>query len=124
MTLSFIAPSFFSKDTPLIFVLLVIPATMTLPNSSNRTRAGRFLTSKVSVNWTLARTTSPGLSTVPRLVFCVVPQLPHLCLLDLVQEFVILVAFFSGLEDFEHARDELIVCLQRVFLHPFEGFDQ
>jgi len=41
--LSFIAPSFFSKGTPFISVLLVIPATTTLPSSSQSCANGNLL---------------------------------------------------------------------------------
>src|SRR3989344_627809 len=123
MMLSFIAPSFFVTETPLIPVLLVIPATTTLPNSSNKTRAGRFFISNVSVNWKFARTTSPDLSTFPSLIFSIIPQLLHLDLLDFMKKFIILIAFLHCLEDFYHMLDQLVVRLSGVFLHLFERFN-
>ena len=50
MILSFTAPSFVVIGIPFIFGLLVIPATTTLPNSSNKTTAGLVLILYVSVN--------------------------------------------------------------------------
>ena len=71
--LSLIAPSFLVIGIPFMSVLLVIPATTMLSDSSNKITAGLVLISKVSVNCNLARTTSQGLSTLPCLVFFIIP---------------------------------------------------
>src|SRR3989338_10323701 len=115
MTLSFIAPSALVRGIPFILRLLVMPATTTLSNSSKRTRAGRFFISNVSVNCTFASTISPGSTTLPRLVFLVVPQLFHLRLLNLVEELIILVPFLQYPEGGNHMLDELIICLPGIF---------
>ena len=44
------APSFFVRGIPFMAVLLVIPATTILSNSSNKISAGLVLTSNVSIN--------------------------------------------------------------------------
>src|SRR3989344_2987664 len=93
MTLSFTAPSFVVNGIPCIFVLLVIPATTMLPFSSKRTTAGLVFTSKESVNWTSARTTSPVLGIFPCLILLIVPQFLHFWLLYFMEETIILVIF-------------------------------
>jgi len=55
----------------------------------------RVFTSLVSVNCTLATIISPALCMFPRLIFCVVPQLLHFWLLNLVEEFVVLSSGFG-----------------------------
>src|SRR3989338_9272086 len=105
MTLSLTAPSASDSLIPFIRVLLVTPATTILPSSSNSTTAGRSLTSKESANWTCAKTTSPGLSMLPRRVFLVVPEFLHLGLLDAMQELVVLVVLLGVPEQFRHFDD-------------------
>src|SRR3989338_1395956 len=106
MTLSFIAPSFLDKRMPCISILLVMPATTMFPYSSNKTRAGRFFTANVSANWICARTTSPGLCMLPCLVFLIVPELFHLCLLYFMQKFIVLVFFLHVLEHHYHVFED------------------
>src|SRR3989304_4694628 len=114
MMLSFSAPSFFERGTPFISVLLVTPATTMFPCSSNKTIAGLVLTSKVSTNCILARTTSPNLCIFPGLIFLVVPQLLHFRLLDLVKKLVVLVPFARSQEEKHYLFHKLVVCLPRV----------
>lgn len=122
MTLFLTAPSSVERGIPVIDVLLVIPATTMLPNSSNRTTAGRVFTSFVSVNWTLAKMTSPNLCTFPVLVRRVVPEFFHFWLLDAVEEGV--VCFFSFKIRLYHVGNELVVGLSGVIFDFFEFGEQ
>src|SRR3989338_5853319 len=102
MTLSLTMPSAFVSCMPFMSVLLVIPAITILPKFPYRTTEGLTLTSKLSANWTIAKTISPELNIFPDLVFLIVPEFFHFLLLYLVKEPVILISLFKFLEYFNH----------------------
>src|SRR3989344_3553768 len=121
MTHSRAAPSALESGAPCIRVLLVTPATTTLSSSSKSTTAGRFLTSKVSVNCPLARTTSPGLNILPGLVFRIVPQFLHFGLLPLVQELIFLVPLPECRDHAPHPLEKVIISLPGIFPQILQG---
>src|SRR3989344_4426512 len=118
--LSFIAPSFLVNGMPSIFRFEVIPRTTMFPLSSNKTKAGLFLISKVSVYWTSDNITSPNLCIVPILVLYIIPKFFHLFLLNFMKKLIILIFFLHFSKNMGHFFQKFIICLPRIFSSSFQ----